>query len=212
MPVAELEVTIPDDIWLSAVTKTYPTASFEVISVQRSGDTGTGILEIESDDPVPILATIREQPDIEHLELLWKRGDEALLQIETTNPVLLEPVAEVGVPLKTPFSVVDGLVVWEIAASQAKLSELGSRLEAIGVTYEVSSIQELKNYRAGSILTDRQKEVLLTAIDAGYYDTPRGATLTAVADEVDVTKATCSDILHRAEGKIIKSHIANSVS
>lgn len=212
MPIAEITVSIPEDIWLAEITSAHPTASFEVISVQSSNDTGTGVLEVESENPVPIISKISDEPDIQNLELLWKRGNEALLQVETENPVLLEPVTQAGVPLRTPFSVSDGKVIWEIVASQAKLSELGARLEALGVTYNVSSIRGLEEQRTVSLLTDRQEEVLLAAFEAGYYDTPREATLTDVAKEVDVTKATCSDILHRAEGKIVSSFISERLN
>lgn len=212
MPIAEITVSIPEDIWLAEITSAHPTASFEVISVQSSDDTGTGVLEVESEDPVPIISKISDEPDVRNLELLWKRGNEALLQVEAENPVLLEPVSRAGVPLKTPFSVSEGNVIWEIAASQAKLSELGARLEALGVTYDVSSIRGLEEQRTESLLTDRQEEVLLAAFEAGYYDTPREATLTDVAEEVDVTKATCSDILHRAEGKIVGSFISDRLN
>ncbi|QRV17767.1 helix-turn-helix domain-containing protein (plasmid) [Haloterrigena salifodinae] len=53
-------------------------------------------------------------------------------------------------------------------------------------------------------LADRQLEVILTALDAGYYDVPREATLTDVVSELSVTKSTCSDILHRTESTITR--------
>ena len=51
-------------------------------------------------------------------------------------------------------------------------------------------------------LTDRQLEVFRTALEAGYYDVPREATLTDVASALGVTKSTCSGVLHRAESTI----------
>lgn len=59
----------------------------------------------------------------------------------------------------------------------------------------------------GALLTDRQQEALLTAFEAGYYDTPRGASQSVVADALGITKATCSDLLHRAEGKLVEQYI-----
>lgn len=212
MPVAEISLSIPDEIWLADVTDGNPDASFRVISIQTGSDTGTALLEVKSENPVPIISTISEKEDVRNLELLWKRGNEALLQIDTEARVLLDPISQVGVPVKTPFSVAEGEVSWEIATSQAKLSELADQLDSIGVAYEVSTVRGLQEHRMESLLTDRQQEVLITAFDSGYYDTPRGITLTQVADTVGVTKATCSDILHRAEGKIVEAFIAENVS
>ncbi|WP_245779562.1 helix-turn-helix domain-containing protein [Halostagnicola kamekurae] len=51
-------------------------------------------------------------------------------------------------------------------------------------------------------MTDRQLEVFRTALEAGYYDVLREATLTDVASAFGVTKSICCDILHRAESAI----------
>jgi len=53
------------------------------------------------------------------------------------------------------------------------------------------------------LLTPRQRAVLPVAIEAGYYAVPRDVTLTDVAKEMDISKSTCSDILHRCESNIV---------
>lgn len=56
-------------------------------------------------------------------------------------------------------------------------------------------------------LTDRQKEVIQTALAAGYYDVPRRTTQRALADELGLSRGTIGDHLRRAEAKIIRSVI-----
>lgn len=53
------------------------------------------------------------------------------------------------------------------------------------------------------VLTPRQHEVLLLAYTNGYYDWPRGTTGEELADELEVTYATFSEHLRKAERKII---------
>jgi len=48
-------------------------------------------------------------------------------------------------------------------------------------------------------LTDRQREVLRTAYDAGYYDWPRECTGEEVAQELGVSSAAFSEIIRAAE-------------
>jgi predicted DNA binding protein len=57
------------------------------------------------------------------------------------------------------------------------------------------------------LLTDRQRRLLETARDRGYYDTPRRITLTELANELDFAASTCSEVLHRAEERIVKEHL-----
>ncbi|MFC6785259.1 bacterio-opsin activator domain-containing protein [Halobaculum halobium] len=54
-------------------------------------------------------------------------------------------------------------------------------------------------------LTDRQREVLRTAFEAGYYDWPRGCTGEEVAAELDIASATFSEHVHAAERTLIAS-------
>lgn len=56
-------------------------------------------------------------------------------------------------------------------------------------------------------LTDRQQEILRTALTAGYYDIPRRATQRDLAVELGLSRGTIGDHLRRAEAKIIRSII-----
>ena len=51
----------------------------------------------------------------------------------------------------------------------------------------------------------------VAAVEQGYYETPRRATLTDIAESMDISKATASDILHRAEGKVVDWFVATAV-
>ncbi|MDX1746838.1 MAG: helix-turn-helix domain-containing protein, partial [Halobacteriales archaeon] len=126
-----------------------------------------------------------------------------LVQIETTNPRLLTAVLSAGVPLQTPFEVRAGRATWRITTSSDRLSALGDRLNAADIDYDLESLRNLATDPTDQLLTDRQREVFLMAYEMGYYATPRRATLTAVAESLDVSKATASDVLHRAEGRIM---------
>lgn len=52
-------------------------------------------------------------------------------------------------------------------------------------------------------LTDRQREVLFAAFDAGYYERPRKTTGTELADELGITSATFQQHLRAAERKLV---------
>lgn len=56
-------------------------------------------------------------------------------------------------------------------------------------------------------LTDRQKEILRTALAAGYYDIPRHASQRDLAAEFGLSRGTIGEHLRRAEAKIIRSII-----
>ncbi|WP_436936058.1 helix-turn-helix domain-containing protein [Halovenus marina] len=56
-------------------------------------------------------------------------------------------------------------------------------------------------------LTERQSEVLKTAIGMGYYENPREATLSDLAETLDVDPATVGKHLRTIESKVLKQYI-----
>lgn len=56
----------------------------------------------------------------------------------------------------------------------------------------------------GAALTGRQREVVAAAVDLGYYDVPREATLAEVADELDIAGSTVSTHLRKAEAALVR--------
>ncbi|MFC6719013.1 helix-turn-helix domain-containing protein [Natrialbaceae archaeon GCM10025810] len=202
MPRAKLTVRLPDSPWIRDISTAYPDATFRVSSVLPGSEIAIGVVELAAANPVPILAAIDDRSDIRDLELLWKHDDTALMQIETSNPSLLVPMQRAGVPVETPFVVEDGRVTWELTTSADRLSTLGEAFDERGIEYRIEHVRAVDARRAERVLTERQREVFLTAIDAGYYDVPREATLTDVASVLGVSKSTCSDVLHRAESAI----------
>lgn len=54
-------------------------------------------------------------------------------------------------------------------------------------------------------LTDRQREVLRAAHDAGYYERPRGKTGEEIARELDISPTTFQEHVRAAERKLVTS-------
>lgn len=57
-------------------------------------------------------------------------------------------------------------------------------------------------------LTDCQHETLLLAFEMGYFDSPRTATLSDVADELGVTRQAVADRLRRGHRQLVESTLA----
>lgn len=211
MPNAKLRVSIPDEVWIHGVSSEHPETVFRVVAVLSGEESGIALLEMRASNPVPIITAIERRDDVTAFDLLSKQDETTVVQVETTNPLLLFPILEAGIPLQTPFEVVDGTAIWEITTSSERLSALGTQLDRAGIEFD---IEYVRDEPSDPLLTDRQREVLLTAAAQGYYDTPRRATLTEVSDSLDISKATGSDVLHRAEGNVIKwfieEHLAAS--
>lgn len=207
MPRANLTLTIPEGVWIGDISRAHPETTFRILAALAGDDAGVGLAEITSQNLPSILSDIKRSDSVIELDILRRQDEEALIQFETTMPLLLFPVQDSGVPLEMPFTIAAGEANWEVTAPQRRLSELGAQFEEFGIPFTVNEIHQ--HVEPTQLLTDSQLELVHTAIDNGYYDTPRRCSLTELARESGIAKSTCSETLHRAEGKIIKQFIGN---
>lgn len=207
MPRAKLTLTIPEGVWIGDLSRAYPETRFRVLAALPDDERGVGLVEIVSDDHESVLSDMRSREEVADFHLLQRHEDVAVVQFETTIPFLLLPVLESHVTLEMPFELRDGEATWEITAPQERLSALGNQLEAFDITFDVKRIHQ--HIDSEQLLTDRQRRIVNVAIEEGYYDTPRDCSLTELAEKLGIAKSTCSEILHRAEEKIVKQFVAD---
>ncbi|WP_135829233.1 helix-turn-helix domain-containing protein [Halorussus halobius] len=205
MPTAKLQITLPEQVWIYQISSEYPEAEFRVLAAFPAEGTGVGLLEITAEDLPAVVGAMDDREDIVRLDLQQASEETALVEFETSEPLLLFSVREAGLPLELPFPIRDGVAEVEVTASRDRLSSFTSQLEAFGMSFDVEYVRELVN--SESLLTDRQRELLGEAVEAGYYDTPRECSLTELAEQAGVAKSTASETLHRVEEKIIKEYV-----
>lgn len=205
MPRAELTLQIPDGVWIGDVTRTHPDVRVRILAALTDDGIGVGLAEVNGPDLERVLADIGESDDVTALEELQRTPEEALIQFETTTPLLLLPVQDSGVPLEMPFFLQDGTAEWEVTAPHDRLSALTEQLDAFDIPYTVDVLRQHIEHEP--LLTDAQRQLVDAAVEAGYYDTPRTCTLTDLAEQLDMAKSTCSETLHRAEEQIIMEFI-----
>lgn len=57
-----------------------------------------------------------------------------------------------------------------------------------------------------NLLSDRQESAVRAALAEGYYKVPRDISLSELAEKLDLSVSSISELLRRAEGRIIEEH------
>lgn len=98
---------------------------------------------------------------------------------------------------------------------RSMIPDLVAGLEGVGYPARVDRIVRIDEEVLGtppvlcdfSLLTEKQQTALVLAVEQGYYEQPRQATLEDLAEDIGVGKSAVSHRLKAAEAKIIRNHL-----
>ncbi|QLD87914.1 helix-turn-helix domain-containing protein [Natronomonas salina] len=138
-------------------------------------------------------------------------GMQAYLHAEPTPTAaaLLDLTQEHEFVLDTPIEYgPDGIRVAVIGEEETVRQAIEDVPEEIRVELEQLSDYDPELRELSSMLTDRQREILDTAADLGYYEVPRRATHQDIADELDLSTTTVGEHLRKIEARML-SEIAH---
>jgi len=205
MPYTKLTLTIPEGTWLGDLSRQHPDLRIRVLAAIANDEAGFFRVELLCDGVEPVVEKLAGMQSVVETTVFESAPKRRRVQVETTQPVLLFAMQESGVPLKMPLEVTDGELTFEATLSQCQLSKLSDSLDRFGIRYHIDCIQQ--EHSTEQLLTDRQKWLLHEAIEQGYYDTPRKVSLVELSDNLGLAKSTCSETLHRAEGRVLKQFV-----
>lgn len=99
---------------------------------------------------------------------------------------------------------------WEFRASFPEYEDFRAFREFcdrydIGITLHSVYVRDTAIESTGDELTEQQREFLLTALEVGYFEIPRRASLAEVADEVGISSNAASERLRRGMRTLVAS-------
>ncbi len=190
--------------------------SSRVTSVSEAGTdptSGKFFYRIESADFDRFEDGLRSDRTVGEFErVIETRDEEAIYSFEYTDEAkVLSPVisAANGVVLDMKN---DGsawiLTIW--IPDRTDLVHLWDYARRNDIDIDLLRINEydsLGNTDAG--LTDSQREALLAALEAGYFEEPRNATLGDLAADLDISQPAASGLLRRGIRRLVVSSLVN---
>jgi predicted DNA binding protein len=95
----------------------------------------------------------------------------------------------------------------DMDALREQITELREEYGSVRIEYLVQGREDADESEVVPVdvrrLTDRQREVIETAYEMGYFEYPRGANATEVADRLDIQPSTFTEHLTAAQGKLL---------
>ncbi|TYL39853.1 bacterio-opsin activator [Natronococcus pandeyae] len=198
---ASIRIRLPEETWIAEVSRSFPGATFRLLSGIQTGETAVELGEVVAEDPRDIAEEITSHPSIETYQRLEGTDDRSLAKYRTRDTGLYKFIEASSLPPEFPIVVQDGWFELDFTGTRPEFDRLRDVLDAADHPYELRSIVEAAETAA--LLTDRQREVLEAALREGYFEVPRECTLDELATKLDVDKSTASGIVRRGERRIL---------
>jgi DNA-binding CsgD family transcriptional regulator len=165
-------------------------------------------LEVESELDGDRLSSFEA---VDRWEFVTEREETYLYFVRVTAPDLSEDVADPAGDLVgtcDPTMTDRGATV-ELVGDQGAISETLREYEKAGVSPELDRLGDYEGEDGAlDALTDRQREVVETAYEMGFYDVPREVSTEAIAAELGVDSSTVAEHLQRAERNLLGEQLA----
>ncbi|WP_435093483.1 helix-turn-helix domain-containing protein [Halorubrum sp. N11] len=200
-----LRLDFPSGSWLGDASRAQPNATLHAIDTIAAGEGAVTAVAVAGTERAATVAAVREHDRVERVDIVDRTGPMTRVRVlAPAPPPHVAAAREAGLPIEESVAVTDGRATLDVVGERDRLTAFGRRLTEEGVTVGIRA----SDADAEPTLTDAQRDLVLAAVAAGYYDTPRKCTLTELAEARDLAKSTCSETLHRAEGRVLQRFVA----
>lgn len=166
-------------------------------------DGGRGLVEINAidDELSKIVEDIRMLPTICKIDIASSEKGKIIGVVATNKCVACRALTGSDCFLTSASLKKDGRIEWTlIAGGKTSLQDLFKKLEEFHCQAKLIRVSNISDK---DILTARQKEIVRTALEKGYFDYPKRTNIRKLAKDFDISISTLSEILRKGQRKII---------
>jgi len=115
-----------------------------------------------------------------------------------------------GVYLNGPFEIRNGNIKISFVGMSGQISKFLKKLARVKVRYKLLSLTDARFSQDSPLskLTNKQRTILLSAYNMGYYEIPRKTDSEQLAKKLNLVRSTVAEHLRKAEQRIIKEVIS----
>lgn len=177
-------------------------------SMIPTGDAVVPYFWVQSEDADAVEDALRESTLVNNVRAVDETESETLFRVEWSLEIngLIDIVDDSEAVILEAEGLGD---VWSFRMrfpEQENLSEFYETCVAHGITPELEEINNLLGTPSNEFgVTDAQREALLVALEAGYFEVPRRVTLVELAGQFDISDTALSQRIRRGLTTLISA-------
>ncbi len=192
------------DCWHYQISKALAATIIVKYTYMLPNDQLYGYQTIVSSRIGELEAFLKRMPQVKKYSILSRSADRAEVITWAKQSSIIDSIIKKNCVFIGPTIVKDGVENWHIMApTREELQEVVAGLEQCA---EIAYIRNTDGAEPEVGLTDRQMKTLKTAVEMGYFDTPRRASIKDVAGRLAVSPSTAVEHLRKAEKKVLENY------
>ncbi len=149
-------------------------------------------------------AFLSSAPQVRKYAVLSRAADRAEVITWAEQGSIVDSIIKKNCVFIGPTVVKDGVENWHIMApTREELQDVVASLEQCA---DIAYIRNDSGAGPDAGLTERQVKTLKKAVEMGYFDTPRRASIKDVAQKLGVSPSTAVEHLRKAEKKVLENY------
>lgn len=167
---------------------------------------------IRSPDPDPFEEALDRDPTVDS----WKVVDDIdgnryyRVDVSDSTKLVAPGLLDRGVRFISAQTDGQGWRLTAIVPDQEALQDFQAYLRDMDIDYRLVRLHEAEHTTASATLTESQRETLIEAYRAGYFEVPRRGSLQDVANALGISQSAISQRLRRAWSRIVEAELLES--
>jgi hypothetical protein len=206
-----LEVTEKELLKIGLELPTFrPIKTLELLYFLRQDDKEfAAISQVEFKDPTTKIDQLLEGGYLSEAQVLERQKNGAYIVFLRSGPSLSSTLSMIGIEsgyLFPPLGIIDGKVKFSYLGSEQQIKAFLEGIDSVGVHYKILLLSDLNFSPISPLnqLTEKQRDVLITAYRMGYYDVPRRGSSQDIAKKLGLVDSTVVEHLRKAEQRLIR--------
>ncbi|WP_336365449.1 helix-turn-helix domain-containing protein [Halalkalicoccus salilacus] len=205
-----IEFSLPtEEFALEETLDTLPEAHIEIERVVADDpDRITPYIWVRTDDFDAFEAALEDDPTVEDVVMFSDTGEERSYQMTWTGSIdfVVQVLTEYSGTITHADGSADGWDLRVVFPDREELSRANEAAQEAGFRFDVKTIYGSEDARGVEYgLTERQRNTLVAAFEAGYFTVPRETSLSELAEQQDASHQSLSERLRRATGTLVES-------
>lgn len=192
-----------------------PDVSVELDRITPRGTHGVPYLWVTGDDHNGFERTLRENSLIRELIAVDKVNSSVLYRVswETDAESLLQQIGQTNATIVEAYRENRNWFFRIRFDEHEDLSEFNEHCSRSNINFHLARVypdgdQQSRTTAFG--LSHQQRDALILALERGYFDVPRGITLTEIGNELGISQQAASERVRRAAQKVLRSVLLGS--